>query len=375
MQAPDEQRSTPAAARTGASADIPAGAPRAHWWLDAHLDLAYLDLMGPRITDEVPDSALRGVSLPALRRSGVRLAFGTIFTELGPESATQPWGYRDHLDREGAHAAGVRQLAVYERLEGLGQLRIVRTRADLQACAGGTGTEAPLGLVILMEGADPIRTPDEAAWWHARGVRAVGMCWARGSRYAGGNAAPGPLTTAGHALVQQLDALGILHDASHLSRQAFDGLCAASDRRIVATHSNAAALLGPGERHLADGQVRTIAARDGVVGLNLYGKFLANGRPATMADVLAHIEHMATVAGHTRVGLGSDFDGGFAPADCPPGCQRPEELGSLTAALAERGWSRAECDGFAHGNWMRVLREALPEGAPAEATAARAAAH
>lgn len=200
MQAPDEQRSTPAAARTGASADIPAGAPRAHWWLDAHLDLAYLDLMGPRITDEVPDSALRGVSLPALRRSGVRLAFGTIFTELGPESATQPWGCRDHLDREGAHAAGVRQLAVYERLEGLGQLRIVRTRADLQACAGGTGTEAPLGLVILMEGADPIRTPDEATWWTRRARRpARWACAGAGLHLAGGDAAPRPLTTAGHA--------------------------------------------------------------------------------------------------------------------------------------------------------------------------------
>jgi membrane dipeptidase len=59
-------------------------------------------------------------------------------------------------------------------------------------------------------------------------VRVVGMAWARGSRWAGGNGTKGPLTAGGRDLVQAFDALGILHDVSHLSDEAFDGLCAAS---------------------------------------------------------------------------------------------------------------------------------------------------
>jgi membrane dipeptidase len=330
-----------------------------HWWLDAHLDLAYLDLHGPPIDAEAPDRAARGVSLPALARGRVRVALATIFTEHG--AAGTPWGYRDSDDLEGAHAAGVRQLEVYERLERAGRLRIVRSAADLDACASAApGT--PPGAVILMECADPIRTPDEAAWWHARGVRVVGMSWGHGSRWAGGNARPGPLAAAGRRLVEAFDALGILHDASHLSDAAFDGLCEATDRPIVFTHSNARALLAPTERHAADAQLREVARRGGVAGLNLYGKFLASGRPATLDDAVRHVMHVAEVAGRAGVGLGSDFDGGFLPADCPPGCGRPEELDALARALAGRGMCADDLAAFAHGNWMRVLRAALAGG-------------
>lgn len=338
-----------------AMADAPGQDER--WWLDAHLDLAYLHLHGTPVHEELPDPVARGVSLPALGRGRVRVFLGTIFTELGAEAADSPWGYRDSLDADGAHAAGVRQLEVYESLERAGRIRIVRDAAGLDAAAA---TEAgPPGVVLLMECADPIRTPEEVAWWHARGVRVVGLAWARGSRYAGGNAARGPLTAMGRDCVAALDACGILHDASHLCDEAFDGLCAATGARVVATHSNARRLAADVERHLRDEQVREIAARDGCIGLNLYGRFLADGRPATLADAVRHVEHVAAIAGRGRTGLGSDLDGGFAPADCAAGCGRPEELPALADALAGAGWGTADLAGFRHGNWLRTLRAAL----------------
>jgi membrane dipeptidase len=334
-------------------------APAAPWWLDAHLDLAYLHLGGPDVATELPDPATRGVSLPALARGRVRVFLGTIFTELGAESAGMPWGYASSSDADAAHAAGVRQLEVYEALERAGLAQIVRTAADLDACAHASEGSPP-GIVILMEGADPIRTPDEVAWWHARGVRVVGLTWARGSRYAGGNAAPhGPLTAMGRDCVQALDACGILHDASHLSDEAFDGLCAATDARIVASHSNSRCHAPDIQRHLTDAQIAEIARRDGMVGLNLFGKFLADGRPATLEDAVRHVEHAASIAGRGRTGLGSDFDGGFAPPECAAGCGRPEELPALADALAGAGWESAELDGFRHANWMRTLRASL----------------
>ena len=330
---------TPSAAPAAATAaaHTPAHAP---WWLDAHLDLAYLHLGGPTVTEELPDPVTRGVSLPALARGNVRIFLGTIFTEVGTDAASTPWGYRDHDDIEGAHAAGVRQLEMYEWLEHTGRARIVRSAADLDACAAAPAGSPP-GIVILMEGADPVRSPDEFAWWHARGVRVVGLTWAKGSRYAGGNAAQGPLTDIGRRAVEAMDALGILHDASHLCDESFAGVCAATSSRIVATHSNVRALAAPVERHLT--------------------KFLTAGRAATLADAVAHVQHVAAIAGRNCVGLGSDFDGGFTPADCAIGCGRPEELPALTAGLAQAGFTHAEQAAFAHGNWLRTLRAALQD--------------
>lgn len=314
-------------------------------WTDGHLDLAYLALRGRNLRVPCPDPQAGCISLPALREARVDLAFATIFTE--PE------------DPDGADVTGRRQLEVYRSLEAGGEIGIVRGREDLDAGPGGRTPR----LLILMEGADPIRSPDEVPAWHADGLRMVGLTWAMGTRYAGGNAKPGPLTPLGIELVRALDESGIIHDASHLADESLDGLLAAArpDAPVVATHSNCRALVdGRDQRHLRDDQIRTIGARGGVVGLNLYTKFLVTGRRAVIDDCVAHVEHVAAVMGHRRgVALGSDMDGGFGPGDVPVGLEHPRKLEALAEALRDNGWSDAEIEGFRQGNWRRVLRGAL----------------
>ncbi len=329
-------------------------------WIDGHLDLAYLALDPNSKRDmfsPIPAESNACITLPSLQAARVRIALGTIFTELGG-SENDPCAYRAG-DPESAHAAGVRQLNWYLDAQERGALRIIKSAQDLDACWNETDPNAPLGVVLLMECADPIRSPDEAAWWFDQGVRVVGMAWGRGSRYCGGNAMPGGLAPIGRELVAAFDDLGILHDASHLSRAAFDDLLNATDQRIVATHSNAAALMPHSERHLTDVQLAAIASRDGIVGLNLYGKFLASGRAATLQDCLAHIERMTEFATSKRVALGSDFDGGFTRLDVPQEIGGPQGLDALSTALAQHGFSPSEVLGFQHENWLRVLREAL----------------
>ncbi len=248
----------------------------------------------------------------------------------------------------------MRQMEFYEQLEREGEISIIRGKAEVEV---GLSPRA----LILMEGADPIRSPDEVADWHARGLRMLGLSWASGSRYAGGNGDGGPLTAIGREMIDALDAHGVIHDASHLSDAAFESVLSCARGRIVASHSNCRALLEPTQRHLHDDQIRAIAERGGVIGLNLYGKFLANGRRATLDDCLNHVEHVASVAGRRDVvGLGSDMDGGFQPCDLPEGLDHPAKLGALADGLGSRGWSAAEIEGFASGNWLRVLRAALP---------------
>lgn len=334
-------------------------------WIDGHLDLAYLALNGRDMLQSVPDDAPHALTLPALRSGGVRVALGTIFTELGGDSAIEAVAYRDSEDVEGAHRVGVAQLEWYHAMERAGEISIVRTREDLARALRGEG---PLGIVILMECADPISTPDEVAWWHTQGLRVVGLSWGHGSRYAGGNARAGGLTPIGKRMVDALDSVGILHDASHLSRAAFEDLCAHSSARIIASHSNAAALLPHSERHITDDQIATIRDRDGWIGLNLYGRFLADGRRATIDDCVAHTMHVARIAGASRVGLGSDLDGGFGREQLPLEIQSTEHYGRLLdglsragfgalAAMKEHGW-RAQ---FAAKNLARVLESSLPQ--------------
>jgi membrane dipeptidase len=325
-------------------------------WIDGHLDLAYLALCGRDLRVACPDPAVGCISLPALREAGVGLVLATVFTEPGVTDRSQPFGYGSSDDLDDAEQAGRRQLEVYHRLDAQGEIGIVRSRGDLDVQATGPGPRA----VLLMEGADPIRCPDDAGQWFARGVRVVGLSWAAGTRYAGGNGNPGPLTPLGIELVRALDDLGIVHDASHLADEAFEGLAANARGAIVATHSNCRALAGDSQRHLRDEQIAEIGKRGGIVGLNLFAKFLAPGGRATISDCVAHLERVCGIMGHRRgIGLGSDMDGGFDPTELPAGLDHPRKLEALAEALHDAGWPDQDIEGFRHANWRRFLQRAL----------------
>jgi membrane dipeptidase len=331
---------------------------------DGHLDLAYLAEIGRDMHATL--GQCRGTLLPAavtlssLRDGNVRGCLGTIFTEmteqdspaglqLGGFGHTYPPG-----DADAAHRAGLRQLKLYHAWRDAGLI-------DLLPHPGN----APLHLGILMEGADPIEHADQVAWWGQQGVVAIGLAWALGSRYAGGNTQNTGLTAEGRDVVRAIDDAGIIHDLSHLSDAAMDELLEMSDGRVVASHSNARALLGgTNQRHLRNESIAEIARRDGVVGVNLYAPFLdpdfakKKKRPP-LRTALEHVLHIASIAGKDKVCLGTDMDGGFAASDLPEGVNEPNDLHKLLDMLRDEGWSEAEVVGFAWGNWGRVLGLAL----------------
>jgi membrane dipeptidase len=323
-------------------------------WIDGHLDLAYIAQCGRDLTSDAASDSCSDefcISLPALRSAGVKVVFATIFTEPG---ANKAYGYPSSDDIPAAELAGLRQLEIYENLESAGQLEIVRTRADLD------NDSDRLKIVILMEGADPIRSPKHLQQWVDRGLRIVGLTWAMSTRYAGGNSKGGPLTPQGRELIAAMDELNIVHDLSHLSDESFDSVMEVAKGRVIASHSNCRALLEPKQRHLRDDQIRAIAERGGIIGLNLYSSFLAVGRRATIADCVAHVQHVTQMMGHRNgVALGSDIDGGFPPSQLPEGLDHPSKLNALATALTDAGWRKQEINGFASNNWRRLMEEVL----------------
>lgn len=326
-------------------------------WLDAHLDLAYmaLDRDSTRASlEQEGDPAAMAITLPSLARGNVRCCLATIFT--AAFEPDDPCGYTDHEDRAGAHQAGMRQVELYEAWEQQGLVRILHNQLQLESCL--QQEDGPLGIVLLMECADPIQSPAEVASWAERGVRMVGLSWAHGSRYSGGNHRGGGLTDEGRELVAALDEAGIAHDVSHLSDESMEDLLALARGPIASSHSNARRLLPEGRgaiRHLRDDHAGEIARRGGVAGVNLYGKFLARDRSATLEDAVEHANVLAEAFGRDRVGLGSDADGGFTPAELPEGLKKPADYHRMTEALAASGWTPEELNGFSSRAWREFL--------------------
>lgn len=319
------------------------------------------------------------VTLPSLRAGGVAACLGTIFTE-----AFYPAKPPDYMqvaypigDAEAAHVTGVRQLERYGEWFRAGEVGAHASGAR-RASEGSQGTpfhprpsKEPSAsrsprIGILVECADPIRTPDELSWWAQRGVVVVGMSWVHGSRYSGGN---GPsnnktgITAIGRDFVRAMDHLNLTHDISHLSQRATDDLFSLTSRPVIASHSNCRALIdGKNERHITDETIREVGRRGGVIGLNLCSPFLRPGldreknERASIDDAVRHIERIAEIHGHTRgVGLGSDMDGGFSAQGLPDGIDTPRDLSKLADALLARGWSEEAVDAFAWGNWARFF--------------------
>jgi len=364
--------------------------PRA--WFDTHLDLACLAVNGrdvaARLDPAAGPEAPGAMSLPGLADGGVRFALATIFTEAGGKG---PEGYPAG-DAERAWAVGRAQLEVYLTWRERGLIAIdlpavLRAPKGVGEIRGGMGVSEvvppslekrisripafpPLHAGILIENADPIRSPGDLAWWRERGVIAIGLAWHKPSRYAGGNSTTDGLTDLGRALVREMDRLGVVHDLSHLSDRSVRELLEMNPGRIMASHSNCRSLVAPSDRppafaqrHLPDDFIREIASRGGMIGLNLYSKFLSarcfEGGRATMDETLAHVERVCSLAGNRRcIGLGSDMDGGFSASSLPEGVNQPRDLHLIADALSARGWPDDDIECFAWKNWARFWSEA-----------------
>ena len=323
--------------------------------VDLHLDIAWNALAG-HSPHELGER--RAVSLPALRDGGVGVIGGTLFAQ---PKVGDGVGY---VDRDGAAADCLEQMAAYDDLERGGHLSLVRTAADLD--------REGLRLAVLMEGADAMALPGEdqrltPQAWFDRGVRTVGLAW-RATRWGGGTATPGPLTAEGASLVRELDRVGMIHDVSHLAEAATDELLDVATGPVFASHSNCREIVreDPSGRHLPDRQIAWIARRGGIVGINLFDWFLIPpaelaARRATLADWARHVRHACDVIGDAdHVALGSDADGGFGSDRLPRELSTAADWPRLGEALADAGFGDDEVRAVLEDNAMRFLRDSLP---------------
>jgi membrane dipeptidase len=227
------------------------------------------------------------------------------------------------------------------------------------------GGERLVGIVPLMEGADPIREPAEAEMWYERGLRIIGPAWDDTRYAAGGWGAGGKLTKEGRQLLETMAGFGFILDMTHMSEEASLESLDHYEGPVIATHSNARVLV-PTNRQLSDTQIRLIAEREGVIGIVLANGFLKGDHPrggpkaaVTLEHVVAHVDHICQVIGDAaHVGIGSDFDGGFGVESVPAEIENVSDLLLIGKALQEKGYSKEDVSGIMGQNWLMMLRRA-----------------
>ena len=358
--------------------------------IDAHEDIAYNALALSRdIRSSVHETRTReereGVNrgedgtggiamsgLPQLRSGGFAVVFGVIFAFPMHAATCCDSSYpQSYTNAEEAHVVARQQMDYYKELVQEPGVSLVLTQQDLARTLAAwehsspDDPQRPLGIVPLMEGADPIRTPEEATQWYADGLRIVGLAWQQ-TRYSGGTAAPGPLTPDGRALLREMERVGLILDTTHLAEESFWEALEYFHGPVLASHSNCR-VFTPGDRQLSDDMIRALAERDGVIGIVPFNKFLTGAWtrqrrvPVALEQMVRHIDHICQLTGDAlHVGIGSDIDGGFGRDETPVELDTVADIAKLADALLEDGYSEDDVMNIMGGNWRRLLEHALP---------------
>ncbi len=204
------------------------------------------------------------------------------------------------------------------------------------------------------------------------------------------------LSPFGVKVVKEMNRLGMMVDISHISDKSFFDVLKYSTAPVIASHSSCRALCGS-PRNLTDDMLLALRENGGVIQICILGNYLRTPepnpeldeklkelqtkygdygalseetkkivraeyraiqkkyeKPATVKDVVDHIDHAVQIIGIDYVGIGTDFDGGGGVE----GCRTAAEMKNITIELLRRGYSKSEITKIWSGNIMRVMRKA-----------------
>jgi len=194
------------------------------------------------------------------------------------------------------------------------------------------------------------------------------------------------LSKLGRATIERIETEKLLLDLSHGGARTMAEAAAFAKRPLVISHTGARALTDH-PRNTEDSTIRAVADKGGVVGV-YFMPFLTLDSHPRGSDLVAHIEHVANVAGEDHVGIGTD--NGVMPLvldaatkqrlddwqreRIKQGIAAPGEAVGVYPYLADynsldryrrlagvlqgRGWSETRLEKLFGGNFLRVYREA-----------------
>ena len=347
---------------------------------DAHLDMAWNALEWNRNL-EWPVHKIREfekqfsginpgpntVSWQALREGCVGITISTLLPRLHRKDKA----LSHYQSREAAYASCYGQIFYYRALATKGVLREIPDRKTLSAHVREWEQDKsgalPIGYILSMEGSPSILSPQQVREWYAAGLRILGPSHYGVSPYSHGTGSEGGLLPEGPALLHEMDNAGMILDITHLADQSFWEALDIFRGPVLASHHNCRALV-PGDRQLADEQIKALIARGAVIGAAFDAWMLTPGwvigvtQPdhCTLENVVDHIDHICQLAGNARhCGMGTDLDGGFGKEQTPNDLDTIADLHKVADILLRRGYSQSDVEGIMYRNWVRFFESAL----------------
>ncbi|HPX70651.1 MAG TPA: dipeptidase [Bacillota bacterium] len=157
----------------------------------------------------------------------------------------------------------------------------------------------------------------------------------------------------GFEALEKMNSLGIIADTSHLSERGFWDVVEHCKKPFVSSHSCARALCSH-QRNLTDQQLKALADKGGMVGINFCGGFLEDGNfdNASIETVVKHLVHMKNVVGAEAIGWGSDFDGIETKLEWKDFSGMPLLVDALRPHFSED-----ELEKLCYKNFLRVMKD------------------
>ena len=327
--------------------------------VDAHFDLTYeLTNRRERGQQKVVETAY----LEGFRQGNFNLIVSALFIDnfFLPEM-----GLRRALDEI--------SYLYQEMEESPGIMKICKTASDIRQAKD----EGKIGILLSFEGVDPLQNDIRLLRiFYELGVRGVGLTWSRRNYAADGaffkgvrEGKKGGITTFGLEVIEAAEALGMYIDVSHLNDEGFWDVMKFAKKPVIASHSNCRALVNS-MRNLTDEQIKALADKGGVMGMNAASAFTANpsdnGNRPTAEDLLDHVDHIIKLVGVEHVGLGLDLCDSFGnhltlepSLGTQDVLQGHQSLHEFTSGLIKRGYSDDDILLILGGNFMRVFEETI----------------
>ncbi|MBE0538621.1 MAG: membrane dipeptidase [Ignavibacterium sp.] len=280
--------------------------------------------------------------IPRLKTGGVDIQFFSIWVS--------PTAYTNYFQQ----ALVMRDLFYSELADNSSNIAQATTMQN----ALELNSQNKIAAVIGVEGGHSIENSlDKLVTLYNSGMRYLTITWNNSTDWAISAADSRTLTQGlsefGRQVIRKLDSLGVIIDVSHVGIKTIQDILEVTTNPIIASHSGARAI-NNNKRNLYDWQIQDIANSGGVIGIVFYPYFLTGSSSASIADVIAHIDHIVNLVGPDYVAIGSDFDGIEVT---PVGLENTSKFPDLTLALLQHGYTEQEVAKFLGGNFRRVFEQ------------------
>lgn len=316
--------------------------------LDSHCDTPSELVRGRNMFADSPESH---VDFPKLRRGEVDGAFFALYIPAD-------------MDTDEAYAHALKMSGAVKNL-----IEAAPDRARLAVSADEALENKSKGLFSIflgLENGSPIgKSMDRLHEFYDSGVRYMTLCHSRDNQICDSCASTEGkwhgLSSFGKEVIAAMNSMGMLVDVSHISDESFYDVLECSSKPVVATHS-CCRKLADHPRNMTDEMIRNLASAGGVIQINFYPVFLdssftysegmdMSARPS-YRYIADHIDHVVSLVGTDHVGIGSDFDGIEVT---PKGMEDISMMPVLFDELRKRGYSEADLEKIASGNFFRVM--------------------